>query len=170
MHTGALAADVAGAALPFVTGAGQAYRAGNKLVDVAQQAGNAVSAGGTAQSYGMKVHSAFDDLLGAGAGGKRLSGETSYVNQSWDGRYRPTGSSNPDAVLGNVRTPTAVYDLKTGQSGISNAQMNRYNSNLPDGTPVYMVTPSTHNVPRPGSWSGVGAGFNSGSLLGSALK
>uniref|UniRef100_UPI00402BAC95 RHS repeat-associated core domain-containing protein n=1 Tax=Methylomonas sp. PHL2-19 TaxID=3438878 RepID=UPI00402BAC95 len=170
VHTGALAADIAGAALPFATGAGQAYRAGNKLVDVAQQASNAVSAGGTAQSYGMKVHSAFDDLLAAGAGGKNLSGETSYVGGFWNGNYRPKGSSNPDAVLGKIENPTAVYDLKTGQSGISNAQMNRYNSNLPAGTPVYTVTSGGHNVPRPGSWSGGGAAFNSGYLLGGALK
>ncbi|ATE60020.1 RHS repeat-associated core domain-containing protein [Thauera sinica] len=167
VHTGALAADVAGAVIPFVTGAGQAYRAGNKLVDVARQADNAVPAGGSAATRGTKVHGEFDTALKNGAGGKNVSGEQPYVKGEWlQDKYRPKGSSNPDAVVGNPANPAAVFDLKTGKSGISNSQMTKYERNLPEGTPVYTVTPNGHNAPRPQSLSGMGAGLNTGYLGG----
>jgi len=169
VHATALALDVGGAVLPFVTGAGQAYRAGNTLVDVARQADNAISAGGSAATRGTKVHTEFDTALKNGAGGKNISPESAYLNRVPDERYRPRGSSNPDAVVGNIRQPTAVFDLKTGKSGISNSQMAKYNDNLPEGTPIFTVTPNGHNAPRPQSMSGMGAVLNTGSLLGGSL-
>jgi hypothetical protein len=66
-----------------------------------------------------------------------------------DGSYRPKGSSNPDAVLGSTKGPDAVFDVKTGKSGMSKAQKNKYGKNLPEGTGVYTVTPKGHNVPKP---------------------
>lgn len=105
--------------------------------------------------------------MDAGGAGKNVVGERAYIAGVPDPRYRPSGSSNPDAVLGNVNKPTAAYDLKTGSSGISNAQMTKYQSNLPSGTPVYTVTPNGHNVPAPQSMAGFGAGLNTGYLLGS---
>lgn len=72
-------------------------------------------------------------------------------------------------MVGNPEKPTVVFDLKTGKSGISNSQMAKYERNVPEGTPVYTVTPSGHNAPRPQSLSGMGAGLNTGYLLGGAL-
>ena len=48
--------------------------------------------------------------------------------------------------------------------------MTKYERNLPDGTPTYMVTPNGHNVPRPQSLAGFGALTNSGILLSDALS
>jgi len=170
VHATALALDVGGAVVPFVTGAGATYRAGNKLVDVAKQADNAVPRVGTAQTRGTKVHTEFENALKGGAGGRNVSGEQPYVKGEWlQDKYRPKGSSNPDAVVGNTANPTAVFDLKTGKSGISNSQMAKYNNNLPEGTPVFTVTPNGHNAPRPQSMSGMGAGLNTGYLLGGSL-
>ncbi|MEW6416490.1 MAG: hypothetical protein AB1482_14690, partial [Pseudomonadota bacterium] len=154
---------------PFVTGAGATYRAGNKLVDVAKQADNAVPRVGTAQTRGIKVHTEFDKLVDSGAAGRNVAGERAYLSGKMDERYRPAGSSNPDAIVGNPASPTAVFDLKTGKSGISNSQMAKYNNNLPEGTPVFTVTPNGHNAPRPQSMSGMGAGLNTGYLLGGSL-
>jgi hypothetical protein len=136
---------------------------------VARQADNAISAGGSAATRGTKVHTEFDTALKNGAGGKNISPESAYLNRVPDERYRPRGSSNPDAVVGNIRQPTAVFDLKTGKSGISNSQMAKYNDNLPEGTPIFTVTPNGHNAPRPQSMSGMGAVLNTGSLLGGSL-
>jgi len=169
VHATALALDVGGALVPFVTGAGAAYRAGNKLVDVAKQADNAVPRAGTAQTRGTKVHMEFNNIVDSGAAGKNIVGERAYLDHSIDSRYRPAGSSNPDAIVGNPARPTAVFDLKTGESGISNSQMVKYKRNLPEGTPVYTVTPKGHNAPRPQSMSGMGAGLNTGYLLGGSL-
>ena len=116
-----------------------------------------MAGGGTAQSRGMAVHKQFDTIIDNGGAGRKITSETSYVNGAHDGRYRPRGSSNPDAVLGNVANPTAIYDLKTGVSGISNSQMSRYERNLPGGTPVYTIRLGGHDVPRPTTYSGVGA-------------
>ncbi len=169
VHATALALDVGGAVVPFVTGAGATYRAGNKLVDVAKQADNAVPRVGTAQTRGTKVHTEFDNALKNGAAGRNVSPEGAYLGKVSDERYRPRGSSNPDAIVGNVDRPTAVFDLKTGKSGISNSQMAKYERNLPEGTPVFTVTPNGHNAPRPQSMSGMGASFNTGYLLGGSL-
>ncbi len=129
----ALGADVAGLAVPFVTGAGQAYRAGNRLVDVARQADAAVPVGGTAATRGTAVHTEFNSLVNSGAAGRNVSGETPYVARELADGYRPTGSVNPDAVVGKPRSPAAVFDLKTGASGISAGQMSRYGAGLPTG-------------------------------------
>lgn len=152
-----------------VTGAGQAYRAGNKLVDVAKQADALVPVGGSAATRGTKVHGEFDTIVGSGGAGKHVSGESAYLNKSFDPRYRPKDSSNPDAVLGNIAQSSAVFDLKTGKSGVSNSQRAKYESNLPDGTQVFTVTPKGHDVPKPQSFSGMGAGFNTGYMFGDAL-
>lgn len=138
-------------------------------LDVAKQADNAVPRVGTAQTRGTKVHTEFDTALKNGAAGRNVSPEAAYLGKKFDERYRPKGSSNPDAVVGNPREPTAVFDLKTGKSGISNSQMAKYERNLPEGTPVYTVTPNGHNAPRPQSMSGMGAGLNTGYLLGGSL-
>ncbi len=53
-----------------------------------------------------------------------------------------------------------MYDLKTGKTGISTSQMNKYERNLPVDTPVYKVTPSGHDVPRPTTYTGIGLGGN----------
>lgn len=103
--------------------------------------------------------------------GINVVGEQPYVNRIFrEGEYRPKGSSNPDAVLGNPVKPTAAYDLKTGNSGISNSQRAKYENNLPDGTPLFTVTPRWHDAPKPQSFSGMGAGFNTGYLLGSEFS
>lgn len=170
LHAGALAADVAGALIPFATGGGAAYRAGNKLADVAKQADALVPAGGSAATRGSKVHGQFDNIVEGGAAGKNVVGERAYVGGNLDPRYRPKGSSNPDAILGNPSKPTAAFDLKTGKSGISNTQMTKYERNLPDETPTYMVTPNGHNVPRPQNLAGFGALTNTGVLLNDALS
>ena len=155
--------------IPFATGGGVAYRAGNRLVDVANTADNLVVSGGSAATRGTKVHTQFDNLIDTGAAGRSITGETAYVNGQVIPQYRSKGSSNPDAVLGNIDNPTAAFDLKTGQSGISNSQAARYEANLPDGTPVYTVRPTGHDVPVPQSMSGFGAGLNTGYLAGDAL-
>lgn len=49
---------------------------------------------------------------------------------------------------------TNMNRLKTGKSGISNSQMVKYERNLPEGTPVFKVTPNGHNAPRPQSMGG----------------
>ncbi|WP_256077337.1 RHS repeat-associated core domain-containing protein [Massilia sp. YIM B04103] len=159
-NTIALGADIAGLAVPFATGGGAAYRAGNKLTSVAKKADSMVAVGGTAQQRGVKVHSEFDKLVDAGGAGKKVTSETSYIGGAHDGRYRPKGSSNPDAVLGDVSKPTAIFDLKTGQSGMSSSQLAKYERNLPTGTPIYTVTKEGHNVPRPTTYTGIGLGGN----------
>jgi hypothetical protein len=49
------------------------------------------------------------------------------------------------------------FDLKTGASGISAGQMSRYQANLPPGTLVYELRTTGHGVPRPTTYTGIGA-------------
>jgi len=156
----ALGADVAALAVPFATGAGQAYRAGNRLVPVARQAEAMVPAGGRANVRGTRIHTQFDRLVGGGAAGRSVSPETAYIGGALQPSRRPTGSINPDAVVGSQTSPAAVFDLKTGRSGISSRQMSRYRNGLPHGTPVYELRTSGHGAPRPNTFTGFGAAGN----------
>jgi len=47
--------------------------------------------------------------------------------------------------------------------------MAKYERNLPEGTPIYELRSTGHNAPRPQSMSGMGAGLNTGYLLGDSL-
>ena len=116
------------------------------------------------------MHKEFDGILESGGGGSKVSGETSYLNGSHDGRYRPKDSSNPYAIMGDIVNPNAAFDLKTGKSGISNTQMNKYNRNLPKDTPVYTIRPDGHDVTRPTTYTGVGAATNTGYMAGQSLS
>lgn len=74
----ALGLDVVGAAVPFVTGLGQAYRAADKLVEVAKIAESATIKTGQAARDGVQIHKKFDSVINAGAV-KNVSGESAYL-------------------------------------------------------------------------------------------
>ncbi len=116
------------------------------------------------------MHTEFDRRVETGVAGRNVVGERAYTDLVFqENRYRPPGSSSPDAVVGNPARPAAAFDLKTGQEGISNRQMAKYRANLPRGTPIYELRATGHNAPRPQSMSGMGAGLNTGHLLGGSL-
>lgn len=110
---------------------------------------------GNAATDGTRTHTQFDKALNSGAV-RNVQGETAYKNGQQVSGYRPKGSSNPDAVLGNPAKPVATFDLKTGVSGISPAQADKAAGNLPTGTPYIEVRSSGHNAPRPPTLCGAG--------------
>jgi RHS repeat-associated protein len=154
----ALGLDVGAAAVPFATGAGVTYRAGNKLTKVASQADAAVPLGGSASVRGTAVHTEFNALVAGGAAGRNVAPETAYIAGAARPQfYRPAGSVNPDAVVGNINSPAAIFDLKTGASGISPSQLSRYESGLPSGTSVFELRTTGHTALRPTTYTGIGA-------------
>gem|GEM_PF-5732432 len=46
------------------------------------------------------------------------------------------GSVRPDAVYGNVNSPTYVIELKTGGARLTNPQLSNYHVNLPSNTRI----------------------------------
>jgi len=81
--------------------------------------------------YGTKVHKEFENQINLlKQQGVNVSSEVSYLN----GKVVPYGTENSvraDVVVGDINSPTAVYDLKTGGATISTTQMNNYKANLP---------------------------------------
>jgi RHS repeat-associated protein len=111
--------------------------------ELSTAAGRAVGAVGEGQGavYGTRVHSAFEAEVNA-LGNPNLSTEVSYLNGKVVSRGTP-GSVRIDVIEGPRANPTAAYDLKTGQAGLSPSRVQQIQSHLPGGNkvPVHEVRP-----------------------------
>jgi hypothetical protein len=89
-------------------------------------------AGQTPQQMGTAIHSQFASLI-AQEGVTGVSTEISYKGGRVV-RYGTAGSVRADVVEGDVNNPTAIYDLKTGNTGLTPAEVANYRANLPVGS------------------------------------
>jgi RHS repeat-associated protein len=87
----------------------------------------------TPQQYGTKVHTELErDIKNNLEKQLNVKAEVSYHNGIEVKRGHP-GSVRLDVVEGGITTPTAVYDLKTGQAGLSASRITEIRSHLPEG-------------------------------------
>lgn len=111
-----------------------------KLDKVAKQACSEISPfpGETAQAYGTRVHDRFQQLV-EDLDDPTLFGETGYLNgnvvsrvvfKPGDPPKFPNGTTAPDAVFPDQQAPRAVFDLKTGQKGITAGWLKKFANNL----------------------------------------
>jgi RHS repeat-associated protein len=160
----ALGLDVAGAFIPGATGLGELYR-GSKfaptetfLTEAATQAVRHVdTAGMNARNAGTALHNYAETF----ASSKRpdLIVEQAYLGGSAV-KGRPVGSSVPDILTGSLDNPTAAYDFKFGNTGISTSWENRLRGNLPgpsQGIAIQEIRPYTGGYRRV---TGSGAAYN----------
>ena len=72
---------------------------------------------------------------------------------------RPAGSSVPDVLTGSLGNPTAAYDFKFGNAGITASWESRLQNNLPGSVniPVNEIRPYTGGYQRV---TGLGAAYN----------
>ncbi len=103
-----------------------------QLLKVAEVADNTTGAG-KATVRGTKIHSKFEKALPDG------KAEVSYKNGDVVTRGNK-GSVRADVIYGSQKNPKIAYDLKTGKSGMSNADVTKYNNNLPKGTKVKEIS------------------------------
>ena len=117
----------------------------SKLEQLAKQACEDVPQlpGQTAQSWGKKVHTRFEELI-QNSGDSTLFGETGYLNGQIVGRVNgnlfPKNTTAPDAGFGTPDRPRALFDLKTGEKGIQASWLGRLTNNLKgiaSGVPVF---------------------------------
>lgn len=90
--------------------------------------------GESPQKWGTRVHQRFKQLLDEHSGSLELHPETGYVGgrlSTRNGAAWESGTTAPDAVLGPTSNPRAVFDLKTGASGIRSSWARRLRGNLP---------------------------------------
>jgi YD repeat-containing protein len=80
---------------------------------------------------GTKIHSAFERLIKSEGQGEFQS-EISYLNGVVVKRGKK-GSIRVDAVLGDPEHPLAIWDLKTGKRGLSEARKAQIREHLPLG-------------------------------------
>ena len=80
---------------------------------------------------GTNVHTAFKNIVDElRSDGVDVTPEVSYK----DGKvvpYGTKGSVRADAVVGDVNSPSAVYDLKTGDAKMSTTEVQNYKNNVP---------------------------------------
>jgi hypothetical protein len=100
------------------------------LTSAAQRAYGTVGAG-RGSVYGTKVHSAFQAEVEA-LGRTDLTPEVSYRNGEIVKRGT-SGSIRLDVVEGPVKTPTAIYDLKTGSATLTLQRIAEIRQHLPAG-------------------------------------
>jgi RHS repeat-associated protein len=100
----------------------------NLLADLASKAQANVGPG-RGPVYGTAVHTEFEDLVQA-LGDSNVDTEVSYLNGEVVKGGRP-GSVRLDVVEGGKKTPTAVYDLKTGSAKLTKARITQIRKNLP---------------------------------------
>jgi RHS repeat-associated protein len=152
-NAAALGLDVAGAAVPFVTGAGQAYRAAHTAHQIAKEADRINTAGMTARAAGTAKHSEAARLTR-----ERMPGAN--VEQPFKGgeaiANRAKGSSVPDVV---VPTPGGKQplDYKFGQAGTSESRNAANQANVGTSRNTIDIRP---DVPPPGRVNGIGAACN----------
>jgi RHS repeat-associated protein len=86
-------------------------------------------------AYGSRVHATFAQFVEAlRAQGLPVHSEVVYRNgRYYPGRRRIKGSIAADVVVGDPRHPIAIYDLKTGKSGLSAARIRQIRRHLPRG-------------------------------------
>lgn len=149
----ALGLDVAGALVPFVTGAGQAYRAAHTAHQIAKEADKIGTAGMTARAAGTAKHTEAARLTR-----ERMPGAS--VEQPFKGgetiANRAKGSSVPDVV---VQTPGGrqPLDYKFGQAGTGEARNAANKANVGTSLNTIDIRPG---VPPPGRVNGLGAACN----------
>jgi hypothetical protein len=90
---------------------------------------------------GRLIHSEFAELIKALGPNSGFSTEVSYFDRKLSS-YGFLLSSRADVVFGPRDRPIAVYDLKTGVSGIRLKQLIGYRMNLPLGTPFGIIKPT----------------------------
>ncbi|WP_395955135.1 VWA domain-containing protein [Actinomadura sp. 3N508] len=100
--------------------------------------------GQSAQSWGKQVHARFDELVRQ-SGDATLFGETGYLNGNIVnkiGTRFPKGTTAPDAGFGTPQQPEALFDLKTGEKGITAKWLRDLVTNLKGiatGVPVFKL-------------------------------
>jgi hypothetical protein len=123
---GRVPASVSGPLLP----------AEEKLVSLAGDAMSNSPQGANAANIGSFVHKAFADSIRA-LKDPNIHAEISYRN-GIEVPYGAPDSVRFDAIIGPRNAPTAAYDLKTGDSGITAADITKMRNNLP---------PASRNIP-----------------------
>jgi len=107
-----------------------------KLVSLAGDAMSNSPQGTNAANTGSFAHKAFADSIKA-LGDPNIHAEVSYLN-GVEVPYGTKDSVRFDAITGPRNAPTAAYDLKTGDSGITAADITKMRNNLPQ---------ASHNIP-----------------------
>jgi RHS repeat-associated protein len=160
----ALGLDVVGAAVPFVTGLGQAYRTEKYLTEVANYADKLVIPTGTsAKVAGTLKHSEAARIIDTGSSG--LLSEISFKGGS-EVSYGTRGSVRLDALSGTPENITRWYDFKFGDSGLNSSRIGQIQTNIPGGASVPFTEIRPGVLPTsPSSYSGLGAAYNLGTDL-----
>jgi RHS repeat-associated protein len=93
--------------------------------------------------YGTKVHTEFEQQVIAARPDLEDHTEISYYKGMVVYRGYP-GSVRLDVVEGDLKNPTAIYDLKTGGAKLTAARIAKIRSHLPnkgEGVPIVMIKP-----------------------------
>ncbi len=159
----ALGLDVVGAALPYVSGLGTAYR----LRQVANRAEAAIDVGGkSAQLAGTLRHSEAARIIEREL--PDLATEQVYRGgRALEGGARPAGSRVADVVEGAVDSPIAIYDFKFGKAGLSERRI----AEIQEAVDPLRIVPVTEI--RPGFLAprtGMGAATNAAEDVVDALS
>jgi hypothetical protein len=118
------------AVIPFETEAEEAVSIKANIQKAANQAEAKVPKG-KGSVYGIKVHTEFKILISTlRQQGINVSSEISYLNGIVV-KYGTKGSVRADVVVGDINSPVAIYDLKTGSAKMSAQEMRNYKTNVP---------------------------------------
>ncbi|MDY6868571.1 MAG: RHS repeat-associated core domain-containing protein, partial [Chloroflexota bacterium] len=150
----ALGLDIVGAAVPFVTGLGQARH----LTSIANRADNIPLPVGTRPNVaGTFKHSEAERIVNLEM--PNLNTEVSYLGGIADVPRNTPGSVRLDVVSGALENPTQVFDFKFGQSGLINSRIDNIYSQVGSSSfPITEIRPGA----LPARTSGLGAAYNLG--------
>ena len=150
----ALGLDIVGAAVPFVTGLGQARH----LTGIANRADNIpIPTGTTPRTAGTLKHTEAERLVNLKL--PNLNTEVSYLGGISDVTRGTKGSVRLDVVEGLLKNPTEVFDFKFGKAGLSKSRIDNIYGALPVGSqniPITEIRPGA----LPTRVNGLGAAYN----------
>ena len=111
-----------------------------------------------ARNAGTRLHQYAEEFAATRRPALADNIEQAFLGGTPIGRYRAPGSSVPDVVTGTLNNPTAVFDFKFGQQGITSVWEARLRSNLPNGSiPIQEIRPYTGPYQR---LTGAGTAYN----------
>lgn len=102
----------------------------SKLQKAANKASKIVGEGSWG-AHGSKIHSEFVKNVSEIDG---VTSEVSYKNGNVV-PYGTSGSVRPDAVEGDITSPTNIYDLKTGKAKVEPKDVSKFQNHVP-GSPI----------------------------------
>jgi RHS repeat-associated protein len=149
----ALGLDVAGAIVPFVTGAGQAYRTASSLHTIAKEADKAGTAGMIARAAGTAKHTEAARLTKEALPDAAV--EQAFKNGA-EQSSRVKDSVVPDVVT-NTPGGKQPFDFKFGDAGTSSARNANNQANVGTSRNTIDIRPGT---PPQGRANGLGAACN----------